>query len=90
MLSFLDLLGTIGGAILGLPGIVGVALGMTTRNWIVAVILGGGIGILTPVILGGHHAAHVPITALEYSVSTVIGLMAGLVGCGIRRIGAKV
>lgn len=90
MLSFLDLLGTIGGAILGLPGILGVTLGMTTRNWIIAMILGGGIGVLTPVILGEHHSAQVPITALEYSVSTLIGLLAGLMGCAIRRIGAKV
>ena len=80
----------IGGAILGLPGILGVTLGMTTRNWIIAMILGGGIGVLTPVILGGHHSAQVPITALEYSVSTLIGPLAGLMGCAIRRIGAKV
>ncbi|SDI85422.1 MULTISPECIES: hypothetical protein [Roseobacteraceae] len=88
MLSLLDLLGTIGGSILGLPGILGVALGMTTRNWIIAMILGGVIGVLTPIILGGHHSAHVPITTLEYSVSTVIGIIAGLVGCAIRRKGA--
>ncbi|MCT4371051.1 hypothetical protein CLG85_012275 [Yangia mangrovi] len=86
----LDLLGTIGGSILGLPGILGVALGMTTRNWIVAMILGGAIGVLSPLVLGGHHSAHVPITTLEYSVSTIIGLLAGLVGCAIRHKGARV
>ncbi|MCA0996433.1 hypothetical protein [Alloyangia pacifica] len=90
MLSLLDLLGTIGGSILGLPGILGVALGMATRNWIVAPILGGAIGVLSPLILGGHHSAEVPITALEYSVSTIVGILAGLVGCAIRHKGAKV
>lgn len=90
MLSLLDLLGTIGGGILGLPGILGVALGMTTRNWIVAMILGGAIGVLSPLILGGHQSAHVPISTLEYSISTLIGILAGLIGCAVRRKGARV
>lgn len=90
MLSLLDLLGTIGGSILGLPGILGVALGMTTRNWIVAMILGGAIGVLSPLLLGGHHSAHVPISTLEYSISTLIGILAGLIGCAVRRKGARV
>ncbi|WP_343504088.1 hypothetical protein [Alloyangia pacifica] len=90
MLSLLDLLGTIGGSILGLPGILGVALGMTTRNWIVAMILGGAIGVLSPLILGGHQSAHVPISTLEYSISTLIGILAGLIGCAVRRKGARV
>ncbi|SDH73568.1 hypothetical protein [Alloyangia pacifica] len=90
MLSLLDLLGTIGGSILGLPGILGVALGMTTRNWIIAAILGGAIGVLSPLILGGHHSAEVPVTTLEYSVSTIVGILAGLIGCAIRHKGARV
>lgn len=90
MLSFLDLLGTIGASVLGLPGILGVALGMMTRNLIFAAILGGGVGVVSPLLLGGSHSTHVPITALEYAVALVIGVLAGMIGCAIRRKGATV
>lgn len=90
MLSFLDLLGTIGASILGLPGILGVALGMMTRNPMVAAILGGGVGVVSPLLLGGSHSTHVPITPLEYGVALVVGVLAGLIGCTIRRKGATV
>lgn len=42
----LDLLGTIGGNALSLPGILGLALGMMTRNWRLAAILGGVVGVV--------------------------------------------
>lgn len=90
MLSLLDLLGTIGASILGLPGILGVALGMMTRNLIVAAILGGGVGVVSPFLLGGSHSTHVPITSLEYGIALAIGVLAGLIGCAIRRKGATV
>ncbi|WP_424928346.1 hypothetical protein [Amaricoccus tamworthensis] len=90
MLSFLDLLGTIGGAILGLPGILGVALGMTTRRWPIAAGMGGLVGLLAPFLLGGSHSTHVPITMTEYGISLLIGVLAGLTGCAIRHKGATV
>ncbi|MGR3792981.1 hypothetical protein [Vannielia sp. SX4] len=90
MLSLLDLLGTIGGSILGLPGILGTAFGMMTRNWFVAAGLGGITGLLSPLVLGGSHSTHVPITLTEYAVSITVGLIAGLVGCAIRHKGATV
>ncbi|WP_194245728.1 hypothetical protein [Donghicola mangrovi] len=90
MLSILDLLGTIGAAALGLPGILGVALGMTTRNPLVAGLLAAMVGVVSPLVLGGSHSTHVAITPLEYGVALVIGALAGLVGCAIRRKGATV
>lgn len=90
MLGLLDLLGTIGGSILGLPGILGIALGMTTRKWALAAGFGAAIGLLTPVLLGGSHSTHVPITTVEYVVSVLIGAIAGLAGCVVRRKGATV
>lgn len=90
MLSFLDLLGTIGASVLGLPGIIGVALGMATRNWLLAAGLGGLIGLLAPMLLGGSHSTHVPVTVLEYAIGMIIGVLAGLLGCAIRHKGATV
>lgn len=90
MLGILDLLGTIGGSILGLPGILGMALGMTTRNWALAAGLGAATGLLAPMLLGGSHSTHVPIAMTEYFVSVLIGTLAGLAGCGIRHKGATV
>lgn len=90
MLGLLDLLGTIGGSILGLPGILGMALGMTTRKWVLAAGLGAVVGLLTPTLLGGSHSTHVPVTMIEYVVSVLIGAAAGLVGCVVRHKGATV
>lgn len=90
MLSFLDLLGTIGAAVLGLPGILGLALGMTTRNWFIAMGLGGIVGALSPILVGGAHSTYVPVTVTEFTVSILVGILAGAVGCGIRHKGATV
>lgn len=90
MLGLLDLIGTIGASALGLPGILGVGLGMTTRNPIIAAGLGGLAGVVSPLLLGGSHSTHVPITPLEYIVALIVGMTAGLVGCAIRRKGATV
>ena len=90
MLSVLDLVGTIGGAVLGLPGLVGVALGMMTRKPLVALVLGAAVGFVAPVLGGGSHSTDVPITTLEMAISVVIGVLAAQVGCVIRRRGATV
>lgn len=90
MISTLDLLGTIGASVLGLPGILGVALGMMTRNWILAAVMGGVVGVLAPVLLGGSHSTHVAISTLEYVVGVMVGIVAGLGGSAIRHKGATV
>lgn len=90
MLSVLDLVGTIGGAVLGLPGLVGIALGMMTRKPLVALVLGAAVGFLAPILLGGSHSTHVPVTMFEMAISVVIGVLAAQVGCVIRRRGATV
>ncbi len=90
MLGLLDFLGTIGGAILNLPGILGLALGMTTRNWALAAGMGAAVGLVTPLLLGGAHSTFVAVTVTEFSVSVGIGILAGLAGCAIRHKGASV
>lgn len=88
MLGMLDLLGTIGGNILSLPGIVGLALGMATRNWLLAVIMGGLVGLLQTYLFGGTHPGHV--TAIEVVIAVLVGMAAAVVGCAIRHKGATV
>jgi len=88
MLGFLDVLGTLGGNILGLPGIVGLALGMATRNWILAALLGGGIGLVDVFTFGGMRPGHITMT--EIVLALLVGAGAGLLGCAIRRRGATV
>lgn len=90
MISTLDLLGTIGASVLGLPGILGVALGMTTRNWILAAVMGGVVGLITPVLLGGSHSTHVAVSVTEYAIGIAVGVLAGLIGSAIRHKGATV
>lgn len=88
MISTLDLLGTIGASVLGLPGILGVALGMMTRKWVLAALMGGAVGVIAPILLGGSHSAHVPVSTMETAIGVIIGILAGLVGCAIRHKGA--
>lgn len=84
----LEILGTIGGNILSLPGILGLAIGMMTRNVGLAAILGGVIGIFETLILTGFDFSKVEI--LDLSIAICVGIAAGLMGSGIRRIGASV
>ncbi|MEM0948037.1 MAG: hypothetical protein AAGK37_11565 [Pseudomonadota bacterium] len=84
----LDLLGTIGGNVLSLPGILGLALGMTTRNWIVGAGLGGMVGIAETLIFVGFRAGDIEM--LELVVAILVGIAAGLLGTGIRIKGASV
>ncbi|TRD23252.1 hypothetical protein [Palleronia caenipelagi] len=88
MLSLLDLLGTLGGAILGLPGILGLFLGMMTRRWPLAMIMGGAVGLITPFLFGSAHVTAIGLT--EFAISIAVGLGAGALGCLIRHKGATV
>ncbi|MEQ9695608.1 hypothetical protein [Shimia sp. SDUM112013] len=78
----LNLLGTIAGNILSLPGILGLALGMMTRNVFVAAILGGLVGVIETMIFAKFQMAYVDM--LELSVAVAVGVLAGMIGCGIR------
>lgn len=86
MLGILDLLGTIGGNILSLPGILGLALGMMTRNWIVAAIMGGLVGVFETVVFAGFHFGD--IRSLDLAIAVVVGILASSLGCAIRHRGA--
>ena len=88
MLGILDLLGTIGGNILSLPGILGLALGMMTRNWVLASIMGGLVGVLETFLFASFNLANVHM--IDLSVAIVVGILAGSLGCAIRHKGATV
>ncbi|SDD56792.1 hypothetical protein [Ruegeria marina] len=90
MISLLDLVGTIGASVLGLPGILGLALGMTTRNWILAAVMGGIVGLIAPILLGGSHSMNVTVPVAEYVIGMLVGICAGFAGSAVRHKGAKV
>lgn len=84
----LEFLGTLGGNVLSLPGILGVAVGMTTRNIAVAAVLGGIVGIAEVLLFS--KLASGDISAMELILSVGVGIAAGCVGSLIRRKGATV
>lgn len=84
----LDILGTIGGNILSFPGILGLALGMTTRNWILGAAMGGIVGVLETLIFAGFSLAN--IVPLELVIAILVGIAAGLLGTAIRIKGTTV
>ncbi|QDG79740.1 hypothetical protein FJ695_21040 [Labrenzia sp. PHM005] len=84
----LDLLGTIGGNVLSFPGILGLGLGMMTRNWMLAAIMGGIVGVLETVLFAGFSFS--AIAPLDMAVAIVVGVLAGSLGCAIRHKGATV
>jgi hypothetical protein len=88
MLGILDLLGTIGGNVLSFPGILGLGLGMMTRNWMLAAIMGGIVGIVETVLFAGFSFS--AISPLDLAVAIVVGVLAGSLGCAIRHKGATV
>ncbi|MFN3251133.1 hypothetical protein [Roseibium album] len=88
MLGILDLLGTIGGNVLSLPGILGLALGMMTRNWILAVVMGGFVGIAETLVFAGFKLAEVQM--IDLFIAVLVGVLASSVGCAIRHKGATV
>lgn len=84
----LDILGAIGGNILSLPGILGLAVGMMTRNLVIASSLGAVIGVAETIIFAGFDFA--AIEPLELGIAVAVGIVAGSLGCGLRRKGATV
>ncbi|WP_299481336.1 hypothetical protein [uncultured Roseibium sp.] len=88
MLGILDLLGTIGGNIFSLPGILGLALGMMTRNWILAAAMGGIVGVAETFVFAGFNMAEVHM--FDLSIAVLVGILAGSLGCVIRHKGATV
>lgn len=88
MLGILDLLGTIGGNVLSLPGILGLALGMMTRNWILAGIMGAAVGVAETVIFAGFNMAEIHM--FDLSIAVIVGVLAASLGCVIRHKGATV
>ncbi|PRY25177.1 hypothetical protein CLV78_102354 [Aliiruegeria haliotis] len=88
MLNMLDILGTIAGNVLSLPGILGLALGMMTRNLLVAAILGGLVGVAEPFIFAGFDASKVE--TIDLVIAIAVGVVAGCIGRAIRVKGATV
>lgn len=88
MLGILDLLGTIGGSVLSFPGILGLALGMATRNWTLAAVMGGIVGIFQTVLFASFNFS--AIHPIDMAVAIVVGVLAASVGCAIRHKGATV
>lgn len=84
----LNLLGTIGGNVLSLPGILGLALGMMTRNLMLACIMGGLVGVFETLVFAKFHFGSVEM--LELIVAVCVGTLAGAIGCAIRIKGATV
>lgn len=81
----LEILGTIGGNILSLPGILGLALGMTTRKLWLGAALGGLVGVLETLVFAGFRFSQVE--TLELLIAILVGVCAGSLGTGIRRKG---
>ncbi|MCY4052231.1 MAG: hypothetical protein OXE41_08800 [Gammaproteobacteria bacterium] len=84
----LEILGTFAGNALSLPGILGLGFGMMTRQLYLAGVIGGLVGILESLIFSGFHLAE--IGTLELTLSVLVGIVAGMIGCMIRRKGATV
>lgn len=84
----LDILGTIGGNVISLPGILGLALGMMTRKLWLGALLGGLVGVFETLVFAGFQFAHVE--TLELLIAIIVGVCAGSLGTAIRLKGATV
>lgn len=84
----LDILGTIGGNILSLPGILGLALGMMTRQIWLGAALGGLVGVFETLVFAGFQFAQ--IETLELVIAILVGVCAGGLGSVIRIKGTQV
>ncbi len=84
----LNLLGTIAGNVLSLPGILGLAIGMMTRNFVVAAACGGLVGVAETLLFAGFSFTNVEM--LELFVAILVGVAAGTFGCAIRIKGTTV
>jgi len=78
----LEILGTIGANILSLPGILGLAVGMMTRNLLLAAALGVLIGVAETLIFVGFQVAE--IETMELLIAIAVGLLAGTIGSLFR------
>ncbi|CAD0186774.1 hypothetical protein RUESEDTHA_03685 [Ruegeria sp. THAF57] len=84
----LELLGTIGANIISLPGILGLALGMMTRNLMLGAAMGGVVGVVETLIFAHWSFANIETT--ELIIAVIIGICAGMLGTAIRIKGATV
>lgn len=84
----LNTLGLIAGNVLNLPGILGLALGMTTRNPLVGVALGALVGLASIQLFADAGLAHAETA--ELVIAPLVGALAGGLGSLIRRRGATV
>lgn len=84
----LQILGMIGANMLSLPGILGLAFGMMTRKWGFAAFGGALIGLLEALLFAKFDFSQ--IDAVEMVISILIGIIACLVGCAIRRKGVLI
>lgn len=84
----LELLGMIVGNILSLPGILGFAVGMMTRNILLAAGLGALVGAGEALLFAGFDLARAG--AAEIAISVLVGIAFAALGCLTRRKGATV
>ncbi len=84
----LELLGTIGANIIGLPGILGLALGMMTRRVWLGAAMGGLVGVFETLVFA--HWDFTNFGVIDLLIAVVIGLCAGSLGSAIRIKGATV
>ena len=84
----LEFIGTIVGNILSLPGILGLALGLMTRNPVLGAVLGALVGLAEVFAFSGFSLAN--SSGLEIAMSVLVGVVFGSLGSAIRRKGATV
>lgn len=85
MLDILETLGMIGGNVIGIPGILGLALGMTTRNFALGALMGAIVGLVETLVFVKFH--YTQIEMQELTISILVGVAAGLLGTAIRHKG---
>ncbi|MEM9579126.1 MAG: hypothetical protein AAF891_00455 [Pseudomonadota bacterium] len=84
----LEFLGTIMGNILSLPGILGLAVGLMTRNPALGAGLGGIVGLAEAFAFAGFSVAG--MEGMETVISVAVGLVFGTLGTAIRRKGTTI
>ena len=84
----LELLGTIMGNVLSLPGILGLAFGLMTRNIALGAGLGALVGLAEAFTFAGFSISG--LEGLETAISVIVGGIFGSLGTAIRRKGATV
>ena len=84
----LEIFGTIAGNILSLPGILGLALGIMTRNPMLGAALGAIVGISETLIFAGFQFGQIEM--IELVIAVGVGAVFGVIGSLIRIKGATV